>query len=83
MELFKKVNRKKPVIFVEENRKISFFYFHKYRVIEDDKYNYIYINCNAYNNILSIQKIKEAKINGKLLGLRNKYHKDNNYDFKA
>jgi hypothetical protein len=72
MELFKKVNRKKPVIFVEENRKIYFFYFHKYRVVEDDKYNYIFIKCSAYDNILSVQKIKEAKINGKLIGLKAK-----------
>lgn len=71
MELFKKVNRNKPVIFVEENRKILFFYFRKYRVIEDDKYNYVYINKGVYDNILSIQKIKESKINAKLLGLRN------------
>lgn len=67
MELFKKVNRKKPVIFVEENRKTLFFYFHKYRVIEDEKYNYVYINKGAYDNILSVQKIKESKINAKLL----------------
>ena len=71
------INKNKPIVFVNISLSKREKIFHKlFRLInknhtynyytkEDDKYTYIFINCNKYKNILSKQKIHDAMINQK------------------
>jgi hypothetical protein len=75
--LFLNISKNKPVVFVNITLSKKAKIFHKFiRLInknheynyytkEDDKFTYIFINCNKYKNILSKQKIHDAMINQK------------------
>lgn len=79
--LFLNISKNKPVVFVNITLSKRAKIFHKFiRLInknhtynyytkEDDKYTYIFINCNKYRNILSEQKIHDAMINQKKFNL--------------
>ena len=75
--LLHEIRKDKPIVFVNITLSKRVKIFHKFMSLinknhrcnfytkEDNKYSYIFINCNKYRKILSDQKIHDAMINEK------------------